>query len=378
MAEQSGDAATLITVRLRASFFQRLTWGIDDLEPFRTTLALAQRHGDDTLTAQAYVDLAQLAFMLWRFDELEKVIDGGLAFTQERDLDRHSAILLGYRAVPLRWRGEWQGAEAIASALLARSDLPLNAELAALAVLAMIGTCRGDPGAEGLYRRSWQLVDAKVAAPLGRTMTLNGIAQWAWHAGRSPSWLDVRAELRPLVGSRVAPWPRGLGALWLWRAGALDAVPDALPLPIERQLNGDWAGAAESWLQLRSPYMRAIALVDGDEPARREAFTILDSLGASATIERCRQMLEARGVRRIPRGARPTTRANALGLTGREAQVLALLDSGMSNADISRRLVRSEKTVKHHVSAILAKLGAATRQQAVHIARQRGLLAAAR
>ena len=59
------------------------------------------------------------------------------------------------------------------------------------------------------------------------------------------------------------------------------------------------------------------------------------------------------------RGARASTRANPGGLTDRELEVLELLDEGLRNAEIAARLQLSEKTVGHHVSAILAKLGVA-------------------
>jgi DNA-binding NarL/FixJ family response regulator len=117
-----------------------------------------------------------------------------------------------------------------------------------------------------------------------------------------------------------------------------------------------------------------MALIDGDEAARREAFAILDKLGAAATIERCREMLAERGVRGIPRGPRAATRANPMGLTEREVEILLLLERGLANPEISKRLHGSVKTVGHHVSAILAKLGANTRQEAAHIARSKGLL----
>jgi DNA-binding NarL/FixJ family response regulator len=65
-----------------------------------------------------------------------------------------------------------------------------------------------------------------------------------------------------------------------------------------------------------------------------------------------------------------------MGLTDREIEILRLLEKGLPNADISARLHRSVKTVGHHVSAILAKLDAGTRQEAVHIARSKGLLEA--
>ena len=69
-------------------------------------------------------------------------------------------------------------------------------------------------------------------------------------------------------------------------------------------------------------------------------------------------------------GPRASTRSHPAGLTRREARVLELLSEGRTNAEIARTLVRSEKTVEHHVSAILAKLGAATRTEAASIARR--------
>ena len=61
----------------------------------------------------------------------------------------------------------------------------------------------------------------------------------------------------------------------------------------------------------------------------------------------------------MPRGHRAATRANPANLTPRELEVLALLADGLHNAEIADRLFLSEKTVAHHVSAILRKLGVA-------------------
>ena len=61
-------------------------------------------------------------------------------------------------------------------------------------------------------------------------------------------------------------------------------------------------------------------------------------------------------------------------LTARQKEVLKLIATGLLNKEIADRLYISERTVKFHVSEILAKLGAGNRTEAVAIATQRGLI----
>jgi DNA-binding NarL/FixJ family response regulator len=79
-------------------------------------------------------------------------------------------------------------------------------------------------------------------------------------------------------------------------------------------------------------------------------------------------------VRGIPRGPRPSTRRHPFGLTAREAEIAALLARSLTNGRIGARLHISPKTVDHHVSAILAKLGVASREEAGQMAVRHGLL----
>src|SRR3712207_3999103 len=61
-------------------------------------------------------------------------------------------------------------------------------------------------------------------------------------------------------------------------------------------------------------------------------------------------------------------------LTPRELEVLGLISQGLQNSEIASQLFVTERTVKFHVSSILAKLGADNRTEAVAIAARRGLI----
>ena len=83
------------------------------------------------------------------------------------------------------------------------------------------------------------------------------------------------------------------------------------------------------------------------------------------------------GVKVIPRGPRPVTRAAPAGLTAREQEVLALLSEGLPDREISRRLFISERTVHHHVSSVLSKFGVSSRTAAAREAARMGFAAPA-
>jgi len=74
------------------------------------------------------------------------------------------------------------------------------------------------------------------------------------------------------------------------------------------------------------------------------------------------------GARSIPAGPQAATRKRPFGLTRREHEVLDLICAEQTNAEIAAKLFLSVKTVDHHVSAILAKLGVPTRAAARRVA----------
>jgi DNA-binding NarL/FixJ family response regulator len=66
---------------------------------------------------------------------------------------------------------------------------------------------------------------------------------------------------------------------------------------------------------------------------------------------------------------------NPVGLTSREMEVLHLVAEGLRNADIAGRLVLSPRTVDHHVSSVLNKLGVRSRAAAGRAALALGVIA---
>lgn len=194
-------------------------------------------------------------------------------------------------------------------------------------------------------------------------------AEAAWARG-DPEGARVEAmraySMAMAVGSH---WDIGRIALWLRRVGALGDVPADLPRPFLMELEGRWREAADAWERMGCPYEQALALSEGDEEAQRAALRILEGLGAAPSAAVVRSRLLKRGVRGLARGPRPSTRANPGRLTNRQVEVLELLAEGLSNREIGRRLFLSTRTVDHHVSALLHKLGAGSRARAAALAR---------
>ena len=127
----------------------------------------------------------------------------------------------------------------------------------------------------------------------------------------------------------------------------------------------DWRVAADAFGDVGWAYDRALmlSLLD-DEDALVEAIEIARGLGAEPLWRLLAGRMRERGIR-VPQGPREATRANPAGLTARQLEVLELLVEGLSNAEIADRLVVSPRTAEHHVAAVLTKLGAGTRREAV-------------
>ena len=99
-------------------------------------------------------------------------------------------------------------------------------------------------------------------------------------------------------------------------------------------------------------------------------------LGLKLTRTRVEERVLVKEVRVSTDGpfVRNAARADALGLTPRELEILELIAGGLSNREIAARLFVSENTVKTHSSRLFDKLNARRRTQAVQIAKAEGLI----
>lgn len=323
--------------------------------------------------ARSYVNLVSTAVKLRDYAQAIHHIDASAGYFSARDLDSWTNYIRAWRARLDFETGNWDAAANEALRLVTAQGVAPITRICALAVLARLRQRRGDPGARELLEEATVL-----SRQSGELQRLAPVA--AAHA--EDAWLrNDNTAVDPMVAHAHAMAEqlgdtRSLGELryWCLRLGVGEGGPEGTEPPYALQIGGHWREAALEWARLGCPYEQALALLEGDESAMREALSLLEGLGAGAVVKRCRDHLREAGVRGLARGPRAATSANPAGLTPREMQILELLADGLSNADIARRLVRSEKTVDHHISAILRKLDVRSRNEAAAVARRTGFI----
>ena len=337
-------------------------------------LALAQRYGLEDYAGRAYNSLVMTPVRYRRLQQVGELIEDGLEYCGDHGLDTWRSYLLACRARMQLDTGSWEhAAESLAPILRDPGSAPV-ARSWALTTLGLLRARRGDAGAGAVLEGAQALVEA-TAEPERITQVAAARAEAAWLAGegaRAAALTD--APLAIAIESR-SPWLVGELLYWRRQAGLPDDVPQQLvATPFGLSLAGDWEQAEKAWREIGCPYEAALALGDsGEEQPMRRGHEQLQALGAAPAAAILARRLRESGVRGLRRGPRRQTRRNPAGLTARELEVVALLAEGLRNADIARRLVLSERTVDHHVSAILRKLDVRSRGEAGAKALQLGL-----
>ncbi len=320
--------------------------------------------------ARAYNNLNYQATIERRLEEADRWYDEGCAWAETAELDFWLDGMRDNRTMTRLFQGRWDEALREADHVLDAMPGSLGMKMCAAATRASILLRRDDPGSSGA---SSELAAAAAETPSAAALAWAVDAERGWLGDEVPR--SVVADLAScLATGSWDPWMVGPVLFWLIKTPGFPGVEvDAalLPEPVALEFAGRHAAAADAWRSLTCPFEAAV--VDGlsDDPAMlRRALEALSDLGAQATIDRLRRIAAERGVR-VPRGARAATQADEDGLTPRQVDVLRLLGERLTDADIAARLYLSEKTVGHHVSAILQRLGVRSRVDAGAHARRR-------
>lgn len=372
LAEKFEDNETILHTLNSVGSIELLMGNTAGIEKLMRSLDMAEELGLDEDAGRAYLNLTSVMAERRMYDGLFELTKRGAEYSLEHGLELWRMWILTNEARAHLDRGDWSRATEIAELVL-RGEMGQLPRISALPIMALVRARRGDP-------EVWPLLDEAKAmaesegelqydAPLAAAR-----AEAAWLEG-NPDAIEYETGSTFEKAQRLGAWWRlGELAVWRHRAGLRDQVDHRVAERYRAELEGDPARAAELWSDLGCDYDAAMALATSDdEELLRRSLLILQRLGARAAAAVVARRLRALGAQGISRGPRATTQRNPALLTEREVEVLSLVGAGMRNSEIAARLFLTTKTVDHHVSAILRKLGVESRGQAAAEASRLGL-----
>ena len=342
-------------------------------QSLRRSLELALAAGLEEHVARAYTNLGLTAVNVRQYDVADRELAAGAAYCEEHDLGSWPLYMAGWQARSQLERGHWEAAAERAAWVLEHPRWGAPLRIPSLVVIGRLRARRGDPDPWTPLDEALGLASGTGALELAPVTAARAEARWLED---DRDWLASETDKAlTLPRARADGWVRGELLAWRRRAGIENpADPGEIAAPFACELRGEYHEAAELWDELGCPYEAAITRAGSpDESTARTGLTALQGLGARRAAARVARAMRQRGLRDLQLGPRKATRGNWAGLTARELDVLALVADGLRNREIAARLFLSEKTVDHHVSAILRKLGVSSRVKAAAEAAKLGI-----
>jgi DNA-binding CsgD family transcriptional regulator/Tfp pilus assembly protein PilF len=285
--------------------------------------------------------------------------------------------------------GRWEEAEV---ELRRAIEVSLSAghRAAAMATLAELRIHQNRTAEAAVLLRGWEdrletaQARARLHDALGELDLAASVLRWALQeketnlVASTPLWAHLAdVECRRDVDAAEAA------------ASRLESIADSLPSPgilamarlsrgrVQTARGEDAADTLRSALSALGPEERPrlradihLALADAERKQDAAsaitqalaAFAIFERLGARRDADRAAALLRTLGAT-VRGGTDPAGRRGFDQLSRREREVVPLLAEGLSNAEIARRLFVTPKTVEHHVTHILGRLGLRTRTE---------------
>ena len=337
----------------------------------KESLALALEHGFHEQAARAYTNYSGNAVQCRQFALAEKTLSEGIAFDSAHDLDSWTHYLIGVQAQLRLDQSRFREAETIANGVLGIERLTLLMKLPARQVLGKTRIRLGEVG--GLQVMEKTLQDALATGEQQYIAPAHfAMVEAAWLDGKLDANNSSLIELLRVDTKIFDPWDRGELAVWLHRCKLeipFAVSSELIAAPRWAELQGELSKSSALWTELGLPYEAALVLLQssGETAADdiQKAITILEGIEARPAVKLARQIAMRLGVAdrlsKPRRGPYAAARKHSLGLTKRELQILGFIVQGFGNLEIAQRVVRSQRTVEHHVSSILAKMNATNR-----------------
>jgi DNA-binding CsgD family transcriptional regulator len=399
IAEQVGDAETVVRTYMNLSHaLAGIGRDHEALEDAQEGYQRARELGlERAIGSYVAANLAMRLLASGRWEECERVTGELLAGDSWDAFELHAA-----RGQLLLRQGDFAAAREQLDLAVRLSPPPLRDDAwGALVELALWEGRHDDAQAAVDELLRWYAeVDPDGATPLALTpwyplfLRLEADRAESAAARRAPKEVtEARRRAAPIVAKldrlttaqdAKATYPNVAGNLLLAQAELSRLQGNSDP--------ARWRATAAAWDRLDRPfeaayarYRQAEALLAARAPRAgvqetlRPAHTAAVQLGA-APLRRELELLAQRGRVRLEAPAEPAVAepevpsvAALLGLTQREAEVLALVAEGRTNRQIGQALFITPKTASLHVSRILAKLGVTGRGEAAAVAHRLGL-----
>jgi DNA-binding CsgD family transcriptional regulator/predicted ATPase len=337
------------------------------------SLDIALKNSFHEHVARAYTNLESSGRAVNDYKFAKEVLEAGIQYCEERDLDSWTLYLLADKALLNLKMGYWDEAYNVARNLINNEEWSPILKIGSLVVIATIKMRREDTDVLPLLTEALEI--AFEAKELQRIIpVMVALLEYEWITGKHFIEMEAVDATITMVEQMGNVYDNSEFAFWLLKARKQQIRLSEFYEGYDMHNKAKALKAADLWERSACPYERALALFEGSEADKKKAVEIIHNLGAGAAYEKMKLEMRAAGIKSIPRGIRESTRSHPANLTDREVDVLQLLKEGLLNKEIAERLFISPKTVEHHISSIYFKLNVNSRTRAVKEALNKGII----